>query len=253
MLAFALAAFRAHAQNTLLPPEAKPFVLKGYETLDYITGDINGDKRPDAILILKVLEESNNTSDEPKRPLIILTRQDNGKLKSVKRNDDLVLCRQCGGVYGDPYENTTIGGNGFTLEFYGGSSWRWGYTYRFSWQAAKKNWFLVNEKQISFQAGDPESTTKEVQIKAAELGEISIDDYGKIGAGDYGIWNVTAAKTYFYDNPQLGSKPRKGYLLKGDKVNVIRLLTNFAEVSFENSKNQYSSGYVLKKDLVKDH
>jgi hypothetical protein len=68
---------------------------------------------------------------------------------------------------------------------------------------------------------------------------------------DYGKWKVTAAKTFFYDSPKLGSKPRKGYLLKGDNITVLRLLKNFVEVSFENSKNQFSTGYVLKKDLEK--
>jgi hypothetical protein len=241
----------ANAQEKMLPVEAKPFVAKGYEMMDYISGDLNGDKKPDGILILKVLGEDTASMEDIVRPFIILTRQANGKLKQEKRNDNLVLCRQCGGVFGDPYDNTSITPNGFSIDFYGGSSWRWGSTYRFAWKPAKKNWYLVYEKQTSFQSGDPENTTKEVEIEETELGDMTFEDYGKNVSTDYGKWKVTAAKTFFYDNPKLGSKPRKGYLLKGDSVTVLRVLKNFAEVSFENSKSQFSTGYVLKKDLEK--
>ncbi len=239
-----------NAQEKILPAEAKPFVVKGYEMKDYITGDLNGDNKPDAILILSIIgEDTAQDIENPIRPLIILTRQSNGKLKQEKRNDNLVLCRQCGGVFGDPYDNTSINNNGFTIDFYGGSSWRWGYTYRFSWKPAKHNWYLVNEKQVSFQSGDPENTTKEVEIGETELGQLAFEDYGKDAGMVYGKWKVKAAKTFFYDNPKLGSKPRKGYLLKADEVTVLRLLTNFAEVSFENKKSQFSTGFVLKKDI----
>ncbi len=251
LLILAISIFSTNGQNKSLSAEAKAFVPKGYEMMDYVTGDLNGDKKADAILILKIVGEENSTADESTRPLIILTRQANGKLKQEKRNDDLVLCRQCGGVFGDPYDNTTIANNGFTIDFYGGSSWRWGYTYSFAWKPAKSNWYLVKEKQISFQSGDPETTTKEVQIGESELGEISFEDYGKNVTTDYGKWMITAAKSFFYDNPKLGSRPRKGYLLKGDKVTGLRSLKNFMEVSFENSKGQFSNGYVLKKDMQK--
>ncbi len=246
--------FSVVAQEKILPAEAKPFIIKNYEMLDYITGDLNADKRSDAILILKNVGEDTAVMDENVlRPFIILTRQANGKLKQEKRNDNLMLCRSCGGTLGDPYYNTSIAANGFSIDFYGGSSWRWGSTYRFAWKPAKKNWCLVNEKQVSFQSGDPENTTKEVVIEEAELENLTIDDYGKNAVTDHGKWKVITAKTFFYDNPKLGSKPRKGYLLKGDNVTVIRLLKNFAEVSFENSKEQFSSGYVLKKDLEKNN
>ena len=250
-LLLTISVFSVNGQTKSLPAEARSFVPKGFEMLDYIPGDLNGDKKNDAILILKIVGEENSTADEATRPFIILTRQANGKLMESKRNDDLVLCRQCGGVFGDPYDNTTITANGFTIDFYGGSSWRWGSTYTFAWKPAKKNWYLVNEKQISYQSGDPENTTKEVQIAESELGDVSIDEYGKNVVTDQGKWMVTATRSFFYDNPKLGSKPRKGYLLKGNQVTVVRNLKNFMEVSFENAKGQFSSGYVLKKDLQK--
>lgn len=238
------------AQDKILPAEAKPFLISGYEMLDYVAGDLNGDKKADAILILKKQGEEEIT-DEAKRPLLILIRQANGKLKQEKRNDDVIMCRQCGGVFGDPYDATTIANNGFVINFYGGSSWRWGYEYSFAYRAVAKNWNLIKEKQISFQAGDPENTTKETVIEQAELGDVTIEKFNSSPPYEEAKWKVIAAKTFFYDNPKIGSKPRKGYLLKGNEASQIRELKNFVELSFENTKGQFTTGFVLKKDVVK--
>ncbi len=237
------------AQAPAVPTEVEPFILKGYEPLDYLTGDLNGDKKKDAILILKQTGEDSITEEEPTRPLLLLIRQADGKLKQAIRNDEVILCRQCGGVFGDPYEGVNITGNGFSVSFYGGSSWRWGSTYDFVYRPLKKNWILVKESQISFHAGDPEKTTKNTEIGEAELGEITLDKFNGGPSFDDSKWKVIAAKAYFYDNPKLGSKPRKTYLLKGNTATGIRQLKNFIEVSFENAKGTITTGFILRKDL----
>lgn len=241
----------ASAQTDSIPDEAKKFIVAGYEPLDYITGDLNGDKKTDAILILKQPGEDSLYGEETPRPMLLLIRQADGKLKQVARNDNAIMCRHCGGVFGDPYEGVEISIRRFSLFFYGGSSWRWAYQYDFAYKAAKKNWFLVKEDQGSFQSGDPEMTMKEVIIKEAELGEVSITAFSTDPVYEDSKWQVKALKTFFYDSPQLGSKPRKGYLIKGDKVTGIRHLKNFIEVSFDNGKGVFTSGFILKKDLLK--
>jgi len=245
------AAFQAFSQSPILPEEAKPFVANGYEMLDYITGDLNGDKRADAILILRVPGEDTLLDDTPLRPLILLMRQPNGKLKQEKRSDNIIMCRHCGGLFGDPYEDTKIYDNGFTIDFYGGGNWRWSYQYTFSYSAAKKNWLLSKEMLGSFRADDPEMKMTEVNIGAAELEGINFDNFKPGTTYEDSRWKVTAAKTFFFDNPAIGNKPRKGYLLKGDVVTGIRKLKNFLEISFQNSKEHFTTGYVLKKDLIK--
>jgi len=250
LLILANAAFQGFSQSKVLPAEAKPFVVNGYEMMDYITGDLNGDKRTDAILVLKIKGED-TIIDESNRPLIILVRQPNGKLKVEKRNDSAIMCYHCGGVFGDPYESTTIANNGFTLNFYGGSNDRWGYEYSFSYDVKKRNWLLVKEKDVSYRSTDPENTTVETSIAAAELEGISVDNFNSSPPYNDDKWKVVAGKTFFYSDPRIGSKPRKGYLVRNDVVTGIRELKNFVEVSFENSKEQFTIGYVLKKDLVK--
>lgn len=241
--------FVSYAQEKTLPAEATGFLPAGFELLDYVTGDLNGDKKEDAILLAKQPGEDSIMEEELKRPMIILTRQANGKLKQVFRNDNAILCRHCGGVFGDPYESISINPGSFEIIFYGGSSWRWGYTYNFKYNALKKNWYLASEKQVNFHSGDPEGTTKVSLVTAAELGEIPFSAFKSEPVYLDSRWKVKSDITYFYDNPDLASKPRKGYLLKGNIVVGIRHLKNFIEASYDNGKGTITQGYLLKKDL----
>lgn len=237
------------AQEKPLPDELKPFLLQGYEVLDFITGDLNGDKKPDAILIQRIIGEDTLLEEDYIRPLMILVRQSNNKLKKVVRNDSAILCRRCGGVFGDPYESASIEHNGFSLYFYGGSAERWAYEYRFAWKSARQDWMLVFESQNTFNSLDPEMKITEVTIKEAELGPVSIKKFNSTPVYEDSRWKVIAAKTFFYTSPDLASKPRKGYLLKGNVVTGIRQLKNYIEVSFENDKSEFTYGYILRKDL----
>ena len=241
------------AQEIKVPAEVKSFILNGYEVLDYVTGDINGDKKTDAILILKQSGEDTATMDSAAaRPLLLLMRQANGKLKQVARNDKAIFCRQCGGVFGDPYAATKIIAIGFNLSFYGGSNWRWSVDYRFVYKPLKKNWYLVKENHSNFNAGDPAHTTKNVIIEERELGEVPVEKFDNntfyMAEGE---WKVKAAKTFFYDTPKLGSKPRKDYVIKGKMVNNVRELTNFVEITYMKDAFNRTMGYILKKDLEK--
>lgn len=243
--------FISSAQEKPLPEELKPFVLPGHEVLDFVTGDLTGDKKPDAILIQHIMGEDTLLDQDYPRPMMILVRQLNGKLKQVIRNDSAILCRHCGGLFGDPYAATSIGKNGFSFSFYGGSAWRWAYEYRFTWNAIQKTWLLTLENRNTFNSNDPEMKMTEANIRQAELGDITISRFNPLRpVYDDTRWKVTAAKTFFYDSPELGSKPRKGYLLKGDTVIAIRQLKNFIEVSFENKNGEFTEGFILRRDLL---
>jgi hypothetical protein len=239
---------RAQAE---LSPELRPFLLPGYFALDSRSGDLNGDGKKDAILILKRDDEDSLMEEEPVRPFLILIRDGRGQLKQSVRNDSLVMCRYCGGVFGDPYADLEISNKGFTIFFYGGSGWRWSYDYRFNYDAVKKDWYLAKETLNSFQSGDPENTREETIITKEELGNISVRDFSAGHNYEYSAWTVTAPKSYFYNTPKLGSTPRKGYVVKGNTVSVSRVLKNFVWASYETANGEISSGFLLKKDLRK--
>lgn len=248
-LVFLFSITTAEAQDPVVPAEARGFILPGYAVRDYVSGDLNGDKRKDAILILKTPGEDTAQDQELNRPFLLLIRQADGKLKQVLRNDSLILCRQCGGVFGDPYDGIKITPGGFTLNFYGGSSWRWGYEYQFRYVSSSRTWALNRQKEINFHAGDPEKTMKTTIIPGSETPGVTLADFNANPGYEGSKWTVTAAKTYFFDSPVLGSKPRKGYLMKGNTAEGIRRLKNFVEVSFNDGKDNITNGFILRKDL----
>ena len=86
-------------------------------------------------------------------------------------------------------------------------------------------------------------------ISRPEIGDISIDKFTPHYNADSSSWKVKAAKTYFYNSPAIGSKPRKAFLVKGNTVVSFKQFRNFVECSFTNSKGTVTSGYILKKDL----
>lgn len=244
----------ATTQKAALLKQLPSFVPKGFAIKNTAFGDLNNDKKMDVVLIAY-----NTREDDPKfedtamnigRPLMILLQQADGKLKLAKRNDNMIMCKQCGGMMGDPFESVTIKNNAFTLEFYGGSSWRWGDTYGFSWDAAHQTWQLTKENHVSSQSGDPEPTTKITTIPASEISNLSIDNFNiNLLAEQQDVTGkVTAAKCYFYNAPNPTTK-RKAYVTKGDIVNIVREYNTFYQAYFTNTKEQITTGYVLKKDV----
>lgn len=247
---FLIASNAIAAQPKILPDEAKVFVLPGYEMLDYVAGDINNDARPDALLTLKQKGED-SIETGPCRPLLVLVRQLNGTLIKAVQNDSAILCRHCGGVFGDPFEGIEIVKNGFKIFFYGGSSWRWANHYTFSFYPQKNTWFLIRQFDLSYHNTEIDETQEESTIEKEELGDIPFASFNVNAGSTESKWKVTAAKTYFYNNPKTGSKPRKGYLIKGDVVSSYKQYKNFVKVYFSNKKERSTAGFILKKDLLK--
>lgn len=241
------------AQEKKLPKELSPFVTPGNEMLDFIKADLNGDSRMDYVLILKSAGEDTLTFDNENwdagRPLLLITRQADNKLKLALTNEDVVLCRHCGGAMGDPYMGITAKAGEFTLDFYGGSSWKWGNTLTFRYDKLKKGWYLQKDVQTSShptKTGYEETTTT---IDRYEIGDISLENYVPLYNSDSSNRKVIVAKTFFYDSPNLRSAPRKGYLLKGDIVRSFRQFRNFIECIYDNGKGAITNGFILRKDL----
>ena len=135
------------------------FIPANYKILDATKGDLNLDKYPDYILVLgKNNEEttSNFAKDKPeKRPLIILLGSENNIYTFAGRNNNSVLCYDCGGMWGDPYEGVTIKDGYFSVEHYGGSAWRWTQTITYKYSKEDKNWYLHRDGGQSFHVNDP--------------------------------------------------------------------------------------------------
>lgn len=156
-----------------LPVEIEPFVLEDYFAIAYVSGDLNGDKRPDGILVLQFDGEDK----EAERPLLILIRAADGSLSVAKRNDKAVFCEGCGGMMGDPFVHITIGANKFSVVHYGGSAWRWSDEATFAYSRRDNTWQLTLVEITSFHASDPDNAEKTTRTPPRDFGKIDIADY----------------------------------------------------------------------------
>lgn len=163
-----------------VPTDVKPFVEKGKIAIALEVGDLNADGRKDAILVTSEPVSENDKWEEGagERSVLILIREADGSLKLAARNDIVVYCRNCGGVFGDPFAGVTIRGTSFAINNYGGSNDRWSYTFTFNYSRRDNNWQLVRVVDESFHALDPKNTTKRrTYTPPKDFGLINFTDF----------------------------------------------------------------------------
>jgi hypothetical protein len=169
----------AQSEELKVPTEVQPFVEAGTKAIAVEAADLNGDGSGDFVLVLERENPSKDKDDFPvnQRPLLILLRGADGKLSTAKRNERVVMCSQCGGVFGDPFEGVVAGRNTFTLDFYGGSNWRWKYSYKFNYSRIDKTWQLVRAEEVSYHTSDPDKMETRVFTPPRDFGKIDIADF----------------------------------------------------------------------------
>ena len=169
----------AQDEELKIPDEVKPFVEAGTKAIAVEAADLNGDGRGDFVLVLERENPSKDANDFPvrQRPLLILTRGEDGKLSEAKRNELLVMCSQCGGVFGDPFEGVEVGRNTFTVHHYGGSNWRWKYSYKFNYSRIDRTWQLVRTEEIEYHTSDPDKMKTQVFTPPRHFGKVDIADF----------------------------------------------------------------------------
>ena len=178
---FLIAPLMTLAQETELkiPAEVTPFVESGTKAIALEKGDLNGDGREDFILVLEKEKPAKDADDFPvnQRPLLILLRGSDGKLSAAKRNDRVIMCSQCGGVFGEPFEGIIVGRNTFSVEHYGGSAERWKYSYQFNYSRIDKTWQLVRVKEFHYHTSNPNDGITKIYTPPKHFGKIDIADF----------------------------------------------------------------------------
>lgn len=166
-----------------IPSEVSPFIPSNSYPIYLKEGDLNGDKRPDYLMVLEDViqksEDENSDKDtvETPRPLIILTRSEDGKLVKSKENDSVVYCRICGGVYGDPFESVRLTKNGFVVRMYGGSNLRWICEYEFAYSRRDKTWQLIRVLEQNFNVFEPDKIESVIYKPPKDFGKIDLADF----------------------------------------------------------------------------
>jgi hypothetical protein len=106
--------------------------------------DLNGDGKPDAVLVISHGSFDATGPGETtivKHVLVLALRGEDGKLHRSMVNDGAVLDGDEGGVFGDPFESLSVEHGAVVIMHYGGSRDRWGYTHRYRYQ--DRQWMLI--------------------------------------------------------------------------------------------------------------
>lgn len=134
----ALAALLAGAGASPAPATPASLVPAGFKLLGQAAGDLDGDRRPDLVVVVGSLKEGTGEPSEwashPRRRLIAARRLADGKLQVMATSDRAVMCEHCGGVFGEPFEGLKIEAGELVVSHYGGSRNRWSYQDRYRWQ-----------------------------------------------------------------------------------------------------------------------
>lgn len=141
-------------------PTLAAFVPARYDTLPggRAIGDLNHDGHLDVALVLCPKAESRDDYDSesmPGRVLLVLFGTTRGYTLAAQAGQ-VLLAKDGGGQYGDPFAGLTIRKGVLAVNHYGGSSWRWSVVSKFRYQQG--SFFLIGETTIlSRTTGDCES------------------------------------------------------------------------------------------------
>jgi hypothetical protein len=152
----------------------KENIPEHFNILDSASGDIDRDGLKDLVVVLRNEYEKQNS--DTTRPLLLLKGNGTGQYALMARNDSVVLCLGCGGIYGDPFETVTIKEGMFSVHHAGGSSWRWTRTITFSYQEPSKHFVLQNDTGESWHVSDPAKTTA-TRFNEQEYGKVEFERY----------------------------------------------------------------------------
>jgi hypothetical protein len=170
---------RAQEKDLKVPAEVVPFVESGTKAISLEKADLNGDGTEDFVLVLEKEKPAKDADDFPvgQRPLLILLRGADGKLTAAKRNDRIVMCSQCGGVFGEPFEGVIAKRNSFSVEHYGGSAERWKFSYKFNYSRIDKTWQLVRVDEIHYHTSNPNKMNTKIYTPPKHFGKIDVADF----------------------------------------------------------------------------
>lgn len=177
----------AHAQGppqefdcrapSALPAAVRPFVAARTCAIALERGDLDRDGRADYLLVLERLDPAPNPDEGRLRSLRVLVAGEGGRLTEAARNDRVVACTKCGGIWGDPFDGITVGPGRFSVNHYGGSAWRWRADYTFAYSRRDRAWQLVRVSTLSYHNSNPDSMDKRVYTPPRHFGKIDLREF----------------------------------------------------------------------------
>jgi len=157
-----------------IPDEIQLFAEKNSIIIDWKSADLNGDGLDDYLVVLEIQKKNTSEPDmnDKQRPVLLLIRQQDGSLKLVKRNDQIVSCSTCGGTFDDGFSELVASNRAFSISNHtGGTSAQTTDVYFFGYSRRDSTWQLVRVE-----------TKQEELFKKAEYKYVMTppSDFGKI-------------------------------------------------------------------------
>jgi hypothetical protein len=167
------------------PRGIKAHIPDGYSILDTNRGDLDLDAIPDILLVLQKdpmtaadFAAEDSAAESLVRPLIILSGHSDGSFTNMGENDNVVLCRKCGGVMGDPYRSTVIKNGYFSVQHFGGSRDKWSTITTFKYSKGAGRWLLHKNGGNQVNSKDDEMVVENEWVKSEkDFGEIDFEEF----------------------------------------------------------------------------
>jgi hypothetical protein len=134
-------------------------------------GDIDADGDDDVLIVYA----PNLATDTTPRALMLLLRNADGILIKSVVNPNAILCRNCGGMMGDPLQQIRVGRGEFTLRFEGGSRELWSSEYQFKYMKDRGIWMLAEAVFSGLDRAYSKVAQKRQNQK--DFGDISIEAF----------------------------------------------------------------------------
>ena len=176
-LAFFLALPLIAAEPVQVPKDLARFVEPKTHLIEVERADLNRDHRSDALLILENDAVSSADEDSHRRILIIALQRDDGSYRLAARAEKAIGDDRCGGVFGDCLVGVSAKSGEFTIQHYGGSSWRWAEDATFRWSRIDQTWELVRVVSTTFHTSAPDEQKKKVKTPPRDFGKIKIEEF----------------------------------------------------------------------------
>ncbi|MDF2538795.1 MAG: hypothetical protein K0S76_1816 [Herbinix sp.] len=143
--------------QALLPEGMQILTKDGIEII--AKGDLNNDKIADVAF---VMEAQGNNDPAMSRPFVIGFGKEDGTYDLSVQDDDIILRADEGGVWGDPLDSISINRGSLFMNFYGGSNYRWGYSYQFRY--LEKEWILIKAMEENIFTGNYTGTKENYNL-----------------------------------------------------------------------------------------
>lgn len=164
----------SHKEATMA--ELNAFAEGNSKILSSQQGDLSGNGTQGVVLVLDHPGTGSEMLGEgTPRSILLLMRDNAGKLQKAKQNDRLIPCAQCGGMAGDPFGYVRVDQGGFTALIEGGSRERWSDEYAFKYSAEHQDWLL--DKAVRAVTDTETGEEKQIELTGKDFGTIRFEEF----------------------------------------------------------------------------